>query len=149
MFHLPALGSTEISFIMRSRFGEVCSCCSCTVLPGPAWVLRNHFLRRIKETSVQTLKPANHPCKNYNTNATTCQFEPHRAFFGDLGVAFSFCPIQLAFSRPSHTFSPIRNAAEKWDFAQPLNQQKDSHHFFIWACQTPLSSTVSLSQVQD
>ena len=27
---------TEISFIMRSRFGEVCFCRSHTVLPGPA-----------------------------------------------------------------------------------------------------------------
>ena len=33
--------STEISFIMRSRFGEVCSCYILTVLPGPACVLLN------------------------------------------------------------------------------------------------------------
>ena len=30
------LDSTEISCIMRSRFGEVCSCCIYTVLPDPA-----------------------------------------------------------------------------------------------------------------
>ena len=35
-------GPTEISFIMRSRFGEVCSCSSLTVLLGPAWVLLNY-----------------------------------------------------------------------------------------------------------
>ena len=28
---------TEIDFFPRSRFGEVCLCCSQTVLPGPAW----------------------------------------------------------------------------------------------------------------
>ena len=45
-------GTTEISFIMRSRFGEVCSCCSEIVLPGPAWAVFSCALRRIKETSV-------------------------------------------------------------------------------------------------
>ena len=40
--------NTEIDSIMRSRFCEVCSCCSWIVLPGPAWVLRNNVLHRIK-----------------------------------------------------------------------------------------------------
>ena len=31
--------NTEISFIVRSRFGEVYSCCCLPALPGPAWVL--------------------------------------------------------------------------------------------------------------
>ena len=44
--------TTDISFIMRSRFGEVCSCCSYNVLPGPAWVVLKCAVCRIKETSV-------------------------------------------------------------------------------------------------
>ena len=37
---------------MRSRFGEVCSCCCLPTLPGPAWVLLNYVLRTILCTSV-------------------------------------------------------------------------------------------------
>ena len=37
---------------MATLRSEVCSCCSYTVLPGPAWVLLNYVLRRKKETSV-------------------------------------------------------------------------------------------------
>ena len=37
-----AMESTVIYFVMRSRFPEVCSCCSRTVLPGPAWVLLSY-----------------------------------------------------------------------------------------------------------
>ena len=39
---------TEIYFMMRSRFGEVCSCCSYTVLPGPALALLNYLERMSK-----------------------------------------------------------------------------------------------------
>ena len=46
--------STGVDFFLRSRFGEVFSCCSQTVLPGPAWVLLKCALRRIKETSVHS-----------------------------------------------------------------------------------------------
>ena len=33
---------TAIHLMVRSRFGEICSCCSLAVLPGPAWVLLNN-----------------------------------------------------------------------------------------------------------
>ena len=33
--------STEIHLMVRSRFGELCSCCCLPALPGPAWVLLN------------------------------------------------------------------------------------------------------------
>ena len=39
--------STEISFILRSRFGEVCYCCSYTLLLGSAWVLLKYVLQTI------------------------------------------------------------------------------------------------------
>ena len=39
IFLLIFTSITEISFILCSRFGEVSSCCSKTVLPGPDWVL--------------------------------------------------------------------------------------------------------------
>ena len=42
----------EVHEMVRSRFGEVCSCCCLPALPGPAWVLLNYVSRRIKETSV-------------------------------------------------------------------------------------------------
>ena len=45
-------GYTGVDFILRSRVGEDCSCCSQTVLPGPAWVLLKCALRRIKLSSV-------------------------------------------------------------------------------------------------
>ena len=32
---------TEMRFILCTWFGEFCSCCSLTALPGPAWVLLN------------------------------------------------------------------------------------------------------------
>ena len=38
--------------MVRSRFGEICSCCSLSVLPGPAWALLNYVLRTILCTSV-------------------------------------------------------------------------------------------------
>ena len=46
---------------MRSRFGEVCFCCSQTVLPGPAWVLLMCALRRIKSSS-GTCSACRFPC---------------------------------------------------------------------------------------
>ena len=41
------LWTTEMSKILCTWFGEICSCCSLTVLPGPAWVLLNYVLQRI------------------------------------------------------------------------------------------------------
>ena len=35
--------STEVYKMVRSRFGEVCSCCCLPALPGPAQVLLNQF----------------------------------------------------------------------------------------------------------
>ena len=43
---------TEIQLIVRSRFGEICSCCCLIALPGPAWVLLNYVLHTILCTSV-------------------------------------------------------------------------------------------------
>ena len=39
--------------MVRSRFGEVCSCSSLTALPGPAWVLLSYVLHTILCTSVE------------------------------------------------------------------------------------------------
>ena len=36
---------TEMRFILCTWFGEFCSCCSLTVLPGPAWVLLNKICK--------------------------------------------------------------------------------------------------------
>ena len=44
--------SSEIDFIILSRFGEVCSNRTYTVLPGPAWVLLNYVLHTILCASV-------------------------------------------------------------------------------------------------
>ena len=44
--------TTELSNILCSWLGEVCSCCSLTVLPGLAWVLLNYVLQRILLISV-------------------------------------------------------------------------------------------------
>ena len=44
---------TEMSEIICTWLREVCSCCSLTVLPGPAWVLLNHVLQRILLISVE------------------------------------------------------------------------------------------------
>ena len=38
--------------MVRSRFGEVCSCCCLPALPGPAWVPLIYVLRTILCTSV-------------------------------------------------------------------------------------------------
>ena len=38
--------------MVRSRFGEICSCCCIPALPGPAWVLLNYVLHAILCTSV-------------------------------------------------------------------------------------------------
>ena len=43
---------TEMSKILCTWLREVCSCCSLTVLPGPAWVLLNYVLQRIFLSSV-------------------------------------------------------------------------------------------------
>ena len=37
--------------------GEVCSCCSLTVLPGPAWILLNHVMQAFQWTGVQNSEP--------------------------------------------------------------------------------------------
>ena len=34
---------TEMRLILCTWFGEFCSCCSLTALPGPAWVLLNRI----------------------------------------------------------------------------------------------------------
>ena len=44
---------TEMSKILCTWLREVCSCCSLTVLPGPAWVLLIYDLQRILLISVQ------------------------------------------------------------------------------------------------
>ena len=44
--------STEMSKILCTWLQEVCSCCSLTVLPGPAWLLLNYVLQRILLISV-------------------------------------------------------------------------------------------------
>ena len=41
--------------MVRSRFGEVCSCCCLPALPGPAWVLLNYVMRTILCTSVNQI----------------------------------------------------------------------------------------------
>ena len=38
---------TEMRFILCSWFGEFCSCCSLTDLPGPAWVLLNWICKEL------------------------------------------------------------------------------------------------------
>ena len=43
---------TEMSKILCTWLREVCSCCSLTVLPGPAWVLLIYVLQRILLISV-------------------------------------------------------------------------------------------------
>ena len=43
---------TEVHLMVRSRFGENCSCCCLRALPGPAWVLLNYVLHTILSTSV-------------------------------------------------------------------------------------------------
>ena len=37
----------KIHLMVRFRFGEICSCCSLTVMPVPAWVLLNYVLQTI------------------------------------------------------------------------------------------------------
>ena len=37
--------------------GEVCSCCSLTVLPGPAWILLNHVVQAFQWTGVLNSEP--------------------------------------------------------------------------------------------
>ena len=49
-----------MSKILCTWLREVCSCCSLTVLPGPAWVLLNNVLQRILLISV---KPPSIPDK--------------------------------------------------------------------------------------
>ena len=39
--------STEMVFILCTWFGELCSCCSLTALPGPAWVLLNWICKEL------------------------------------------------------------------------------------------------------
>ena len=39
--------STEMGFILCTWFGEFCSCCCLTALPGPAWVLLNWICQEI------------------------------------------------------------------------------------------------------
>ena len=44
LLHKPYFGtfiSTEMRYILCTQFGEIYSCSSLTVLPGPAWVLLN------------------------------------------------------------------------------------------------------------
>ena len=38
---------TEMRFILCMWFGEFCSCCSLTSLPGPAWVLLNWICKEL------------------------------------------------------------------------------------------------------
>ena len=38
---------TEMRFILCTWFGEFCSCCSLTALPGPAWVLLNKICEEL------------------------------------------------------------------------------------------------------
>ena len=40
-------GNTEMRFILCTWFGEFCSCCSLTPLPGPAWVLLNWICKEL------------------------------------------------------------------------------------------------------
>ena len=44
--------ATEKRKILSMWFGEICSSCSLTVLPGPAWVLHKYVLERIILLSV-------------------------------------------------------------------------------------------------
>ena len=52
LLRFPPIQSTYVgalpiqisTLLWCSRFGEVCSCCSYTALPGPAWVLLNYVL---------------------------------------------------------------------------------------------------------
>ena len=37
----------EMRFILCTWFGELCSCCSLTALPGPAWVLLNWICKEL------------------------------------------------------------------------------------------------------
>ena len=39
--------STEMRFIICTWFGEFCSCCSLTALPGAAWVLLNWICKEL------------------------------------------------------------------------------------------------------
>ena len=39
--------STEMRSILCTWFGEFCSCCSLTALPGPAWVLLNWICKQL------------------------------------------------------------------------------------------------------
>ena len=49
---------TGICLIMRSRFGEISSCCCLSALPGPAWVLLNYAFHTILCTYVhKTVMP--------------------------------------------------------------------------------------------
>ena len=43
----PNWSNTEMRFILCTWFGEFCSCCSLTVLPGPAWVLLNWICKEL------------------------------------------------------------------------------------------------------